>query len=175
MKSIIILLTAISTLASFSCTRESIEDQPNVILIMADDMGYECLSVYGSLSYQTPNLDALASDGILFSRCISQPLCTPSRVKIMTGMYNYRNYDYFGNLNTEEYTFGNLMRDAGYATCISGKWQLNGNISLRGRARMRSAERWRRRYSTPCRSSPSTGSTSATAPPMLLSFIRRPT
>jgi arylsulfatase A len=93
---------------------------------MADDMGYECLSSYGSISYQTPNLDSLASQGILFSRCISQPLCTPSRVKIMTGMYNYRNYDYFGNLNTEAYTFGNLMSDAGYSTCISGKWQLNG-------------------------------------------------
>ena len=89
-------------------------------------MGYECLSSYGSISYQTPNLDSLASQGILFSRCISQPLCTPSRVKIMTGLYNYRNYDYFGNLNTEAYTFGNLMRDAGYSTCISGKWQLNG-------------------------------------------------
>ena len=89
-------------------------------------MGYECLSSYGSISYQTPNLDSLASEGILFSRCISQPLCTPSRVKIMTGLYNYRNYDYFGNLNTEAYTFGNLMRDAGYSTCISGKWQLNG-------------------------------------------------
>jgi arylsulfatase A len=93
---------------------------------MADDMGYECLGAYGSTSYQTPNLDALASEGILFTRCISQPLCTPSRVKIMTGLYNYRNYDYFGNLDTEAYTFGNLMRDAGYSTCISGKWQLNG-------------------------------------------------
>ena len=89
-------------------------------------MGYECLSSYGSISYQTPNLDSLALQGIRFSRCISQPLCTPSRVKIMTGLYNYRNYDYFGNLNTEAYTFGNLMRDAGYSTCISGKWQLNG-------------------------------------------------
>ena len=89
-------------------------------------MGYECLSSYGSISYQTPNLDLLALQGIRFSRCISQPLCTPSRVKIMTGLYNYRNYDYFGNLNTEAYTFGNLMRDAGYSTCISGKWQLNG-------------------------------------------------
>ena len=44
----------------------------------------------------------------------------------MTGMYNYRNYDYFGHLNNDAYTFGNLMKDAGYTTCIVGKWQLNG-------------------------------------------------
>ena len=126
MKTTIILLTALFTLTFSSCNKDIPGDKPNVILIMADDMGYECLSSYGSISYQTPNLDSLASQGILFSRCISQPLCTPSRVKIMTGLYNYRNYDYFGNLNTEAYTFGNLMRDAGYSTCISGKWQLNG-------------------------------------------------
>jgi arylsulfatase A len=93
---------------------------------MADDMGYECLGANGSTSYKTPVLDGLASKGIRFTNCISQPLCTPSRVKIMTGKYNYRNYDYFGHLNTQEYTFGNVMQDAGYQTCVAGKWQLNG-------------------------------------------------
>ena len=126
MKTNRIILFAVSFLALTSCNKDIRRDKPNVILVMVDDMGYECLGAYGSLSYQTPNLDALASEGILFSRCISQPLCSPSRVKIITGLYNYRNYDYFGNLNTEEYTFGNRMRDAGYDTCISGKWQLNG-------------------------------------------------
>lgn len=110
---------------SASCTKKE-ELRPNIILIMADDMGYECLSTYGSTSYQTPVLDALALNGIKFENCVSQPLCTPSRVKIMTGQYNYRNYDYFGHLNTNQFTFGNLMKDAGYATCIAGKWQLNG-------------------------------------------------
>lgn len=109
-----------------SCKTDSCIDKPNVILIMADDMGYECIGAYGSNTYQTPNIDQLGANGILFSNCISQPLCTPSRVKIMTGKYNYRNYDYFGHLNLKEYTFGNLMKDAGYETCIAGKWQLNG-------------------------------------------------
>ncbi len=105
---------------------ETTKERPNIILIMADDMGYECLSSYGSTSYNTPILDELASKGIKFDNCVSQPLCTPSRVKIMTGLYNYRNYDYFGHLNANQFTFGNLLKDAGYATCISGKWQLNG-------------------------------------------------
>ena len=109
-----------------SCNPEIPKEKPNIILIMADDMGYECLSSYGSTSYSTPVLDELASQGIKFDNCVSQPLCTPSRVKIMTGLYNYRNYDYFGHLNTNQFTFGNLLKDAGYATCIAGKWQLNG-------------------------------------------------
>lgn len=119
--SIIFLFLLIS-----SCKVDSKNNKPNIIIIMADDMGYECLGTYGSTSYDTPFLDKLASNGITFNNCVSQPLCTPSRVKIMTGLYNYRNYDYFGNLNTSQYTFGNLMQDAGYATCIAGKWQLNG-------------------------------------------------
>ncbi len=113
-------------LGCFSCQQEEESDRPNVILIMADDMGYECLGVYGSTSYSTPRLDQLAQDGVLFDQCISQPLCTPSRVKIMTGQFNYRNYEYFGYLDTAYQTFGNVMKEGGYATCIVGKWQLNG-------------------------------------------------
>ncbi len=102
-------------------------DKPtNVILIMADDIGAECLSTYGSASYKTPNLDKLAATGVKFTECHSQPLCTPSRVKIMTGRMNYQNYEQFGILNPREKTFGHLFRDNGYSTCVSGKWQLYG-------------------------------------------------
>ncbi|MAV78903.1 MAG: arylsulfatase A [Flavobacteriaceae bacterium] len=100
--------------------------RPNVILIMADDIGFECLSINGSISYKTPVLDSLALNGINFTKAISQPLCTPSRVKIMTGKFNYKNYDYFTYLNPKEKTFGNLFRENGYKTAIVGKWQLNG-------------------------------------------------
>ena len=110
-----------------SCSAPTQETaKPNVILIMADDMGYECLSSNGSISYSTPQIDSLADQGIRFTHCISQPLCTPSRVKMMTGLYNYRNYEYFDYLNPDQTTFGNIMHNAGYATCIAGKWQLNG-------------------------------------------------
>ena len=99
---------------------------PNIVLIMADDMGYECLGCYGGTEYSTPNLDRLAEQGIRFAHCYSQPLCTPSRIKIMTGRYNFRNYEDFGFINPNERTFGNVIREAGYRTCIAGKWQNNG-------------------------------------------------
>ena len=54
--------------------------KPNIILIMADDLGYECLGCYGSASYKTPVLDELAATGVRFDHAYSQPLCTPSRV-----------------------------------------------------------------------------------------------
>ncbi len=106
--------------------QESIRPRPNIVLIMADDMGYECLGVNGSTEYQTPNLDRLAANGLRFTNCYSQPLCTPSRVKIMTGKHNFRNYEDFGYLNPNQITFGNLLKAAGYKTMVAGKWQLNG-------------------------------------------------
>lgn len=98
--------------------------RPNVILIMADDLGFECLGANGGTSYKTPSLDALARTGTRFNHCYSQPLCTPSRVQIMTGIYNVRNYERFGVLPTSQTTFGNLFQKAGYRTCVVGKWQL---------------------------------------------------
>ncbi len=99
-------------------------DQPSILLIMADDIGIEGLGCYGGASYQTPHLDKLAAEGIRFTRAYSQPLCTPTRVQIMTGKYNHRNWKSFGILDPREKTFGHFMKDAGYATGIFGKWQL---------------------------------------------------
>jgi len=107
-------------------SKDELMQKPNVILIMADDIGFECLSINGSTSYKTPVLDSLALNGINFTNAISQPLCTPSRVKIMTGKYNFRNYEHFTYLNSNQKTFGNLFKENGYKTAIVGKWQLNG-------------------------------------------------
>ncbi|MCH9653778.1 MAG: sulfatase-like hydrolase/transferase [Planctomycetes bacterium] len=100
--------------------------KPNVILIMADDVSWECFGAYGAEDYKTPHIDALAKRGVRFKNCYSTPLCTPSRVKLMTGKYNFRNYTHFGYLNPKEKTFGQMMQAAGYKTAIAGKWQLNG-------------------------------------------------
>ena len=98
--------------------------KPNIVLIMADDMGYEALSANGSESYKSPNLDKLAAQGIRFTNCFANPICTPSRVKIMTGLYNVRNYVKFGLLDRGQTTFAHQLKAAGYTTCIAGKWQL---------------------------------------------------
>ena len=102
--------------------------KPNVVLIMADDMGYECVTANGGESYSTPNLDRLAKGGMRFEHCYSQPICTPSRVQLMTGIYNQRNYIRFGLLDPTVTTFGHLAKRAGYATCIGGKWQLENGL-----------------------------------------------
>ena len=99
-------------------------DRPNIILIMADDMGYEALSSNGSESCKSPNLDKLAAKGVRFTNGFSNPICTPSRVKLMTGQYNVRNYVKFGWLDREQTTFAHQLKAAGYATAIAGKWQL---------------------------------------------------
>lgn len=98
--------------------------RPNVLLVMADDFGYECLSSHGSTSYKTPHLDAFAKSGVRFTHAYAQPLCTPTRVQLMTGQHNFRNYQSFGTMHPKEKTFGHMMQQAGYRTAIAGKWQL---------------------------------------------------
>ena len=115
----------VASLVSGASAREP-QDKPNVILIMADDVSWEAFGCYGAEDYQTPNIDALAASGVRFTHCYSTPICTPTRVKLMTGQYNFRNYTHFGYLNPENKTFGQLMQSAGYKTAVAGKWQLNG-------------------------------------------------
>lgn len=122
MKSLLLILS------TFFLWHSSFAAQPNIILIMVDDFGYECVTANGGESYQTPNIDKLAASGVRFENCHVQPLCTPTRVQLMTGRYNVRNYINFGTLLRTETTFGNLMKGAGYATGICGKWQLGGEV-----------------------------------------------
>ena len=91
---------------------------------MSDDLGYEVIGCNGGASYRTPVLDNMAENGARFENAHVQPLCTPTRVQLMTGKYNFRNYIGFGLMDPEEKTFGHIFSDAGYKTCISAKWQL---------------------------------------------------
>ena len=101
------------------------EKRPNIVLIMADDFGYENLSCHGGTSYKTPNIDKLAQTGIRFEHCYSAPVCTPSRVKLLTGRYSFRTGQDWGHIPPDEITIASILQKAGYATAISGKWQLN--------------------------------------------------
>ncbi len=113
---------------------------PNFIVILADDMGAKELSCYGNTAHRTPNLDKLAESGVKFETCYASPLCHPSRVMLMTGQYGCHNGVYnFANrrggpdpnspvedIAKSHVTFANLLKKAGYATALSGKWQLSG-------------------------------------------------
>src|SRR5687767_13561381 len=84
------------------------ERRPNLVLIMADDFGYEAVTANGGESYRTPSLDRLAAGGMRFEHCHVQPLCTPTRVQLMTGIYNVRNYVDFQLIDPKATTFGHL-------------------------------------------------------------------
>ena len=127
MKKIFMFLLGL-TLISAKAQKNS--TPPNIVMILADDLGYECINSYGGTSYNTPHLTQLAQTGMQFENCHSQPICTPSRVKLMTGRSNKKNHVKFGYLNPKEKTFSQLFREKGYATMIAGKWQLGKDASL---------------------------------------------
>lgn len=102
----------------------SAADPPNIILIMADDLGVEGLGCYGGQSYSTPRLDQMAASGIRFTHAYAQPLCTNTRLQLMTGLYNDRNWRSFGILGPNEKTIGHYLSGVGYHSMIAGKWQL---------------------------------------------------
>lgn len=118
-----LLLAALA--ASPALAQPSPARRPNVVVILADDQGYETISANGGSSYQTPSIDRMAAEGLRLTNAYAHPLCTPSRVALMTGRYNFRNYTSFGELSRQERTIGHMFRDAGYKTLIAGKWQLS--------------------------------------------------
>ena len=110
------------------------EARPNILLIVADDLGYEKLGCYGNVNKITPNLDEMAQKGTLFTRAYTSPVCTPSRMSIYTGSYASRHkYTTVLPVHTgsnefvdfEKWTtYAQLLRNEGYLTAVTGKWQL---------------------------------------------------
>ncbi|MHB1177721.1 MAG: sulfatase-like hydrolase/transferase [Daejeonella sp.] len=117
------------------------QKKPNIILILADDLGAKELSCYGSTRHQTPNLDRMATEGMRFETFYAMPLCTPTRVALMTGQYGFHN-GFLGMLKPafrpdpgssqgeigKHFTFADLLKSRGYATALAGKWQLSGKL-----------------------------------------------
>ena len=107
--------------------------QPNVVLILADDLGYGDVGAYGGEVIATPNIDALAARGVRLTQgYVSHPVCSPSRAGLMSGRYQQRHgwefnptdQDGLAGMSTDERTLGDVMRDAGYRTGLIGKWHL---------------------------------------------------
>ena len=104
-------------------------DPPHVVLLMADDMGWAQTGYYGHPQLKTPNLDAMAANGLRFDRFYAgAPSCTPTRASVLTGRSNDRTgaHRVPGPMNTQEQTLAEAFRNAGYATAHFGKWHLNG-------------------------------------------------
>ena len=126
MKKILIIFFFLSLISK----AQEYEKAPNIILIMVDDLGAECLNSYGGTSYETPFLNKMSEDGMQFENAHSMPICTPSRVKLMTGKSNKKNHVEFAYLDPKEKTFSQVLQSAGYETLIAGKWQLGQNKKL---------------------------------------------
>jgi arylsulfatase A len=112
------------------------EKDPNIILVMIDNVGYPEIGINGNELVRTPNLDNFAREGIQFSRFYSNPMSAPTRASLMTGRYHYRT----GVIHTsrggakmhgDELTIAELLKDEGYTTGIFGKWHLGDNYPMR--------------------------------------------
>ena len=108
--------------------------KPNVVLVFADDLGIEALNAYGGHGVNTPHLDKLAKEGMLFSHCFANPACTPSRAELLTGTYpSFIGFQHvLGNWKDDHYldpqkfnSFANQLKKAGYATAVAGKWNIS--------------------------------------------------
>lgn len=116
-------------------------ERPNVIFILADDLSDREVGCYGNTEFKTPNIDRLAEQGVMFKTAWATPICSPSRVLLLTGQYGYRTG--WNNLmgrpftpkpDTAQFdfakmpTFPRMLQKSGYATALTGKWQLPGKI-----------------------------------------------
>jgi len=127
MRLIGLVLALLSTTAAFAAERS-----PNVILIVADDMGYSDVGCYGATDIRTPNLDQMAKDGTKFtSFCVAQPVCTASRAALLSGCYPNRiglggalNHTSTIGIHPDETLLSELFKRKEYATACYGKWHL---------------------------------------------------
>ena len=126
-----------ATLAANGCvgiTRQISGEKPNIIFILADDLGWAELGCYGNKFNETPNLDKLASQGMRFTEAYAAaPVCSPYRAALMTGQYparigitDYLRPNDTKHLSTDYVTIAEMLKQAGYSTGIIGKWHLTG-------------------------------------------------
>ncbi|MHC4122299.1 MAG: sulfatase family protein [Planctomycetota bacterium] len=105
-----------------------VDDKPNLVIIFTDDQGYADLGCFGSKTIKTPRLDAMAKEGMKLTSFYSQPVCGPARTALMSSCYPMRVGRAWGgwSLPGEETTVAEVLKQAGYATCGIGKWDISG-------------------------------------------------
>ena len=132
---IVIFLAVLGTQSG--ATAADVPSKPNIIFVLADDLGIDGVSCYGGDKHQTPKIDALAASGTRFQTCYAAPLCGPSRCLLMTGRYAFRtggltNQSWRaggpGARSADEYPMARLLKQAGYATGQAGKWRQVGEL-----------------------------------------------
>ena len=126
---------AFSALASAESSA-ALDARPNVLIIMADDMGYGDLGVHGNPKIKTPNLDRFAGQSVRLKNFFVSPVCSPTRASLLTGRYNFRTGvvdTYLGRalMRSDEVTLAEMLGATGYRTGIFGKWHLGDNAPLR--------------------------------------------
>ena len=124
-----LILAASAAAAVWSCAGGDQDGRPNIVLVMADDMGWGQTSYYDHPVLKTPHLDAMAAAGLRLDRFYAgAPNCSPTRSTVMTGRNNDRVgvFDHGFPLRLQERNIAQALRDAGYATAHFGKWHLNG-------------------------------------------------
>jgi arylsulfatase A-like enzyme len=125
-----VAILSIATSCKQSGTKQKDAPRPNIILIMSDDHAYQAISAYTDKLIETPNIDRIASEGILFSNaCVTNSICAPSRAVIFTGKHSHLNgkIDNRFPFDTTQVTFPQLLQQGGYQTAIFGKLHFGNN------------------------------------------------
>jgi arylsulfatase len=163
------MIRVLFILFALCCTLQAA--QPNILIILADDLGYGDLGCYGAKDIRTPHLDKMAAEGLKLTSFYAQPICGPSRAALMTGCYPLRIGEVKNGKNghtlphTKEVFMAEMLRDSGYRTGIVGKWHLGMSAGCDP-----IAQGFQHGYFTPAFN----GATRDIQPGAVVPFMRRP-